>query len=187
MTTLPFAGPADDLLIPFDPTRGFDMWWRHLDLHTAADPKAAAARKLLEDRFTDLSDPDAETVATVLWAYVRLRLRAGARPGSLRAWLADGDQVLGSVQTALDTVFTVPALRELARSSGQLETSDSPDADDLSRARAEVQTMTAADFGPATIGALAMGAGLVLLALEAEALVHGHQGPDIVYYGHGTR
>lgn len=190
MSTLPFAppfapGPADDLLIPFNPTRGFDLWWEHLELHASADPKVAAARKLLEQRLRALPETDLETVASVLWAVCRLSLRAGRGPRWFRAWLGDGDGVLRTVEAALDSLLTSQALRELARAGGQLESSDRTDADDVGRARAEVHTFVAADFGPGTVLAVAAGAGLVLLALEAEALIHGHPGPDIVVYGHG--
>lgn len=186
MTTLPFAGPADDLLIPFNPTRGFDVWWEHLELHASADMKVAAARRLLEDRLGSLSQTDTATVASVLWGVLRQRLRAGAGLRSFRTWLRDGDRVLETVEVALDSVFTPQAMRDLARAGSQLESSDAADADDLGRARGEVQGFVAADFGPATVLAVAAGAGLVLLAVEAEALIHGHEGPDIIVYGHGT-
>jgi hypothetical protein len=185
VTTLPFAGPANDLLIPFQPTRGFEVWWEHLDLHAASDPKVAAARGLLEDRLGVLSDTELETVTSVLWALLRLRLRAGARPRWFRAWLGDGDRVLRIIEDTVDSFLTPQALRELARDGGQLAASDSPDVEDLGTARTEVQGFVAADFGPATLLALAAGVGLVVIAAEVEALVHGHEGPDITVYGHG--
>ena len=93
-TSSPVPGPFNNLIVPFDPGRGLDFWWQHLDLHTAADSKVAAARSFPEGRFEALPEDDAAAVASVMWANLRLRLRAGLPISGLVALLADGDRVL---------------------------------------------------------------------------------------------
>lgn len=181
MSTLPFAGPVDDLLSPFDPTRTRDHWWEHLELHAAADPKVAAARKLLESRLGSLPEADVEAVATLFWGLLRLRLRAGVRPNRFRMWLADGDRVLATVQDAVELLLAPAALTDLARRVRALDASDAPDTDELSVAKGEVQQAVSTDFGPATVLAFAAGYGLAHLAIEAEAAIHGHGGLE--YHG----
>jgi hypothetical protein len=112
-------------------------------------------------------------------------LRSGVRPSALRAWLGDGTRVLATVEVALDDFLLLRALDALARGGAQLEESDDPATSELSEARAEIDAITTTDFGPATLLLAAAGVGLVVIAAEAEALVHGHAGPDIVVHGHG--
>ncbi|MEI7057492.1 hypothetical protein WBG06_16835 [Nocardioides sp. CCNWLW239] len=182
MVTTPTPGPLDNLLIPFNPFRGLELWWAWIDELSGLDPKLKAACAQLTERFEPLSDADTETLATVLWGSSRLRLRAGSDPNGFRRWLGDGDRVLRTVETVLRTELTPAAIQRLVQGAGQLSSTDSPDNVDLTRARADVTSMLSTDFGPATVAAVAMGAGLAYLYFEAEAVIHGHAHPDIIIH-----
>lgn len=98
----------------------------------------------------------------------------GARPLLFRVWLANGDQVLQSVESAVEFLFAPPALAEAARRVRELEAADAADADDLSVARAEVQQSVATDFGPATVIAFAAGYGFASMYYDYQDYVHSH-------------
>ena len=107
MTASPVVrlSPTDRILVAVDPQRWLPSLMSEVERATALDPKVRAALDSLTNRVGALSMSDQQELLTLLWAWVRARLRAGLHPHLVCVRLSDGARTLALVEAALEEVF----------------------------------------------------------------------------------
>jgi hypothetical protein len=137
------SNPVDILLLPLDPTRGLRRLSEDFSRVAELDGRVRAAGKLLEERFATLTSAEQDAVETAFWVYVRGRLtRSGGLQG-FRRFIGDGDRFLRLVEDALDSLFSLPTLKQLAAQLNQLAEAetDSPASAEIEQARHELRQL----------------------------------------------
>lgn len=161
VTMSPVSNPVDILLLPLDPTRGLRRLSEDLSRVAELDPKVRAASKSLEERFATLTSAEQDAVVTAFWVYVRGRLtRSGGLEG-FRRFIGDGERFLRLVEAALDSLFSLPTLKQAAAQLNQLAVADSPASAEIEQARDELRQLSTTDslvvvVALATYGALVL-------------------------------
>lgn len=126
-----------------------------------------AAVKLVEERFATLTTAERDAVETAFWVYARGRLTSSGGLERFRLFIGDGDRFLRLVEVALDSLFSLPTLKQLAAQLNQLAAVDSPASAEIGQARDELRQLAATDV-LIPLGPLAVGGAYVLYLLYVE-------------------
>jgi hypothetical protein len=141
----PVPNPVDILLLPLDPTRGLRRLSEDFSRIGELDPKVRAAGALLKERFATLTSAEQDAVQTALWVYVRGRLTRSGGLERFRRFIGDGDRFLRLVEAALDSLFSLPTLKQVAAQLNQLAVVDSPASAEIEQARDELRQLATTD------------------------------------------
>jgi hypothetical protein len=138
---------SDVFFVSLDPQRGLKKIVRHLERYVDLDLKLGEATRLLEERFDSLSADDRDILGALMWSYIRGRLKGSTSADAVTRWMSQGESVLPTVETSLETTFSPESLRALVRETRQLVASESATtagaAAEIQRARDELHQMTA--------------------------------------------
>jgi hypothetical protein len=179
------SADADRILVVVDPQRWLPSLFADLTRATGLDSKVQASVDLLVERLRGQSEQQQVALATLLWAWIRSRLRAGMDPHLVRRALADGARTLAVIEVGLERQFSDRALDLLTGESVRMMAPDSKPTGDLPAAAHEVSGFLSelAESDPVDV----VGPGVKIIALaglatgvlivEAESAIHGHPGP----------
>jgi len=125
-------------VLPLDPGRAVSWITAEVDSASARDENIRKAKAVLEERIGGLSDADREALTATLWAWLRnyilyqpwgwppFGVLTGPPPALLavRVGLANGNDVLRTIQDSLDTVFSSEVLEQVSREAREVAALD---------------------------------------------------------------
>jgi hypothetical protein len=172
-------------VLPLDPGRAVSWITAEVDSASERDENVRTARALLEERIGGLSDADREALTATLWAWLRnyilcqpwgwppFGVLTGPPPALLgvRVGLANGNDVLRTIQDSLDTVFSSEVLEKVSREARQVAALDARRTNEMDILKDELKG--GADVTPqAAAVAVAFVAGVVIGVAASEVYYH---------------